>query len=172
MGTIELKLAFINDWMVMRQTTDRVETAHTPDVTGERRLAHNLVAELKVAVAYQPPPKHNATARQWLKFPNKPASFGDYFDIHNSKALWFELSSLVMGIESDLMLAQVYKGIEPAATPSFEDSDAINDLYYIHDRKMQLLNQAVHDLIKAQDLVNRLLHESLGGDLVDTSVSD
>jgi hypothetical protein len=37
---------------------------------------------------------------------------------------------------------------------------------------MGLLNQAVHRLIKAQDLVNRLVHESLGGDLVDTSDAD
>jgi len=34
---------------------------------------------------------------------------------------------------------------------------------------MTLLNQSVQDLIRVQDLVNRLLHESLGGDLVDTS---
>ena len=35
-----------------------------------------------------------------------------------------------------------------------------------------LLNQSVHGLIKVQDIVNRLLHESLGGDLVDTSRPD
>src|ERR1019366_3691986 len=46
---------------------------------------------------------------------------------------------------------------------------AINDLHYIHERKMTLLNQSVQDLIRVQDLVNRLLHESLGGDLVDAS---
>jgi len=37
---------------------------------------------------------------------------------------------------------------------------------------MSLLNQAVQDLIKVQDLVNRLLHESLGGNLVDTAKDD
>src|ERR1017187_5961850 len=46
------------------------------------------------------------------------------------------------------------------------------DLYYVHDRKMMLLNQSVHGLIKVQDIVNRLLHESLDGDLVDTSRPD
>jgi hypothetical protein len=35
-----------------------------------------------------------------------------------------------------------------------------------------LMMQAVYGLIKVQDLVNRLLHESLGGDLVDTSKPD
>src|SRR5208283_4458184 len=56
--------------------------------------------------------------------------------------------------------------------PSFSDDIALNDLYYVHDRKLMLLNQAVHGLIKVQDLVNRLLHESLGGDLVDTTKPD
>jgi hypothetical protein len=37
---------------------------------------------------------------------------------------------------------------------------------------MKEQNQSVHGLIKVQDLVNRLLHESLGGDLVDTSQPD
>jgi hypothetical protein len=37
---------------------------------------------------------------------------------------------------------------------------------------MDLLNQSVYALIKVQDLVYRLLHESLGGDLVDTSTPD
>ncbi len=49
---------------------------------------------------------------------------------------------------------------------------ALNDLYYIHDRKLGLLDQAVYGLIKVQDLVNRLLHESLGGDLVSATQTD
>src|SRR5208283_5026451 len=93
----------------------------------------------------------------------------DYFNIRNSQALWYELASLVMGAEGDLILAQAFKALELPKEPSFSDDIALNDLYYVHDRKLMLLNQAVHGLIKVQDLVNRLLHESLGGDLVDTS---
>jgi hypothetical protein len=37
---------------------------------------------------------------------------------------------------------------------------------------MMLLDRAAYSLRKVQDLVNRLLHESLGGDLVDTSSPD
>ena len=77
-----------------------------------------------------------------------------------------------MGSEGDLILAAALKALEPAQEPPFSDSAAVNDLYYIHDRKMALLNQTVYALIKVQDLVNRLLHESLGGDLVDTSKPD
>ena len=54
----------------------------------------------------------------------------------------------------------------------FEDSVAINDLYFIHDRKMNLLNTAVWALIKLEDLVLRLLHESIGGDLVNAALPD
>jgi hypothetical protein len=46
-----------------------------------------------------------------------------------------------MGAEADLVLAQAYKALEPRQEPPFEDDLAINDLYYIHDRKMTLLNQ-------------------------------
>jgi len=74
-----------------------------------------------------------------------------------------------MGAEADLTLAQTLKALEPPSEPPFSDTTAINDLHYVHDRKMNLLNQSVHAVIKVQDLVNRLLHESLGGDLVDTS---
>jgi hypothetical protein len=93
----------------------------------------------------------------------------EYFNVQNSQAVWLELANLVMGAEGDLILAQTLKALEPPSEPPFSDTTAINDLYYVHDRKMNLLNQSVHAVIKVQDLVNRLLHESLGGDLVDTS---
>jgi hypothetical protein len=124
---------------------------------------------MKVMVGEQAVPKHNAVARSWLEFPGRPAGFEQYFDIRNSQGVWLELTNLIMGAEGDLVLAQAYKALEPSQEPRFEDDLAINDLHYIHDRKMTLLNQSVQDLIRVQDLVNRLLHESLGGDLVDTS---
>jgi len=132
-------------------------------------VAHDLFTDLDVAVGYQSPPKHNETARKWLEFPNKPTRMQQYFDVRNSQAVWIELANLVMGLEASLILARAYKALEPAQEPSIDDANALNDLYYIHDRKLSLLDQAVHALIKVQDIVNRLLHESLGGDLVDTS---
>jgi hypothetical protein len=120
-------------------------------------------------VGEQAEPKHNAVARGWLEFPGRPSGIEHYFDIRNSQAVWLELTKLIMGAEADLTLAQAYKALEPSKEPPFEDDVAINDLYYIHDRKMTLLNQSVQDLIRVQDLVNRLLHEGLGGDLVDTN---
>ena len=108
----------------------------------------------------------------WLEFPNRPAGIEQYFDIQNSQNLWRELLHLVAGAEGDLILAAMFKALESPQEPPFADGVAINDLYYVHDRKMMLLNQSVHGLIKVQDIVNRLLHESLGGDLVDTSRPD
>jgi hypothetical protein len=169
---IELKLTFTDSDGTTRTEARSVETSEMTDPGGEHRVAHNLFSDLSVAVGDQPEPKHNALARRWLDFPKRPVGIHQYFDIQNSHALWLELSNLVMGVEADLILAQAYKALEPPQEPSFEDQAALNDLYYVHDRKMNLLNQAVHGLIKVQDLVNRLLHESLGGDLVDTGKAD
>jgi hypothetical protein len=77
-----------------------------------------------------------------------------------------------MGAEADLVLARAFKVLEPPREPPFDDDVAVNDLYYLYDWKITLLNQSVHALIKVQELVNRLLHENLGGDLVDRSKQD
>ena len=122
----------------------------------------------------QTEPKHNATAGKWLDFPNKPRHFDitDYFDLRNSQSLWLELSNLVRGIEYDLEMARAFKELEPAEEPPLEDDEAINNLYFLHDRKMNALDRAVYEIVKVQEIVNRLLHESLGGDLVDTSKAE
>lgn len=172
MRRVEMRISFIDDDGTKREESQIVETSYTPDNAGEHRLVHILATELKVMVSEQAEPKHNAVAREWLEFPGVPTGIEQYFDIQNSQAIWFELTSLIMGAEADLALAQAYKALEPSHEPPFDDDLAINDLYYIHDRKMTLLNQSVQTLIKVQDLVNRLIHESLGGDLVDTSKQD
>jgi hypothetical protein len=172
MRHIGLTITFTDGNGAGRRETHVVEACDPPDPGAEHREAHILLTELKVTVGEQAAPKHNATARAWLEFPNQPARIEEYFDIQNSQAVWLELANLVMGAEGDLILAQTLKALEPPSEPPFSDTTATNDLYYVHDRKMNLLNQSVHAVIKVQDLVNRLLHESLGGDLVDTSDPD
>jgi len=169
MRRVELKISFIDDDGAKREENHSEETLYTPDSAGEHRLSHILATEMKVMVGEQVEAKHNAVARGWLEFPGRPAGIEQFFDIRNSQAIWFELTSLIMGAEHDLALAQNYKALEPSKEPAFEDDVAINDLYYIHNRKVTLLNQSVQNLIRVQDLVNRLLHEGLGGDLVDTN---
>lgn len=169
MPRVTLSLTFTDQDGTTRKEEREVDTSYPGDLAGERRVLHILRSELTVSVGPQAEPKHNAVAQKWLDFPNRPASIDQYFDIRNSQSMWIELSSLVMGAEGDLILAKSFKDLEPAAEPAFEDTAGLNDLYYVHDRKVNLLNQAVYALTKAQDLVYRLLHESLGGDLVDTS---
>jgi hypothetical protein len=170
MKPVNLTITFTDDDGTTRSESRDIEMSHAPDPAREHTVAHILFTELKVAVGEQAVPKHNAIARGWLEFPTQQ-SIQRYLDMRNSQALWFELSRLAMGAEADLILAQAFKCLEPPQEPSY-DTAAFNDLYYVHKRKMMLLNQSVYALIKVQELVNRLLHESLGGDLVDTSKTD
>ena len=172
MRHIGLTITFTDSNGAERREAHVVEACDPPDPGAEHREAHILLTELRVTVGEEAAPKHNATARAWLEFPNQPTRIEKYFDIQNPQAVWLELANLVMGAEGDLILSQTLKALEPPSEPPFSDTTAINDLYYVHDRKMNLLNQSVHAVIKVQDLVNRLLHESLGGDLVDTSDPD
>jgi hypothetical protein len=169
---IQLSVTFADDDGTARHHEIVVNPTYEADLAGERRLAKNLFAELKLGAGEQAEPKHNLIASAWMESPKIPTGLVRILDVLNSRAIWFELGSLVMGTEGDLILSEAYKKLEPAKEPPFEDDAAINDLYYLHDRKMMLLNQAVYSLIKVQDLVNRLLHESLGGDLVDVTKPD
>jgi hypothetical protein len=172
MRQVELTLTFTDEGGTPRQHRLQLQTPRGGTPEGEARVAHHLFSELRVAMRDEVPPKHNAVAGKWLQFPQSKIDFSDWFDVRNAQSLWLELSSLVRGIEHSLDIARAFKQLEPAAEPSFEDDVAINNLYFLHDRKMQALNRAVYELIKVQDLVNRLLHEGLGGDLVDTTKPD
>lgn len=172
MRDVEITLTFTDEDGTKRPYTLQLQTARGGSLEGEARVAHHLFSELLVAMRDQPVPKHNAVAGKWLQFPKSKIDFSQFFDVRNSQTLWLELSNLVRGIEHDLEMARAFKELEPPQEPPFEDDEAINNLYFLHNRKMELLDRAVHELIKVQDLVNRLLHESLGGDLVDTSKPD
>lgn len=160
MNRVELSVTFSEPDGGKRVDSQEVQTSNAPDRAAEQRIARILFAELKVMAGPQDAPKHNAIAQRWKDFPRQPASFTKYFDIQNSQAVWFELTNLIMGVEGNLALAKAYKALEASQVPSFDDDVALNELFYIHGRKISLLNQAVHDLIKVQDLVNRLLHEA------------
>src|SRR5260370_34434357 len=172
MTKIDLTINFTGDDGAVRSETRFFSSDFRADLSGERRVAHELFTALNVNVGALSAPKHNETARKWLEFPNRPTRMQHYLDVRNSQAVWIELANLVMGLEANLIMARAYKALEPAQEPSIDDADGLNDLYYIHDRKLTLLDQAVHALIKVHDIVNRLLHESLGGDIVDTSDPD
>jgi hypothetical protein len=116
-------------------------------------------------------PKHNSTAVSWMNFSGHSIDLTNgiqpFFDVQNAREVWQELAHLVMSAELDILLADTFKEMEPSLPPL--DDAGINHLYYIHDRKISLFDASVHSLIKVQNLVDRLLHESLGGDLIDTT---
>jgi hypothetical protein len=172
MRQVELTITFTDDAGSLRQHTDRLQTQRPGNPAGEHRVAHHLFAEFQVAMRDYAVPKHNAVAGKWLDFPRRPIDFSDWFDVRNAQNLWLELSNLIRHVEHNLEIAQAFKNLGPPQEPSFEDDEAINDLHFIHDRKMAALDRAVYELIKVQNLVDRLLHESLGGDLVDTADPD
>lgn len=172
MWRIDVAITFTDENGDVRQERQTIDSSDASDVSREHRIASILFNELKATVGERVEPKNNSTARKWLDFPNQPVGFEQYFNIRNSQSLWFELARLVMRAEVDLISAQAFKSLEPAQEPPFGDDIAIESLRNIHDRKVTLLNQSVYALIKVQDLVNRLFHESLGGDLVDTSRPD
>ncbi|MGD0790641.1 MAG: hypothetical protein ABR920_02620 [Terriglobales bacterium] len=172
MRQVEITLTFTDQDGTSRPYTLRLQTPRDGTPVGEARVAHHLFSELRVAMRDHPSPKHNSVAGEWLQFPRSKIDFSQFFDVQNSQSLWLELSNLIRGIEHDLEMARAFKELEPAEEPPFEDDAAINNLYFLHDRKMNALDRAVYELIKVQDVINRLLHESLGGDLVDTSKPD
>ena len=172
MRQVEITLTFTDQDGTSRPYTLQLQTPRGGTPEGEARVAHHLFSELRVAMRDHPSPKHNSVAGKWLQFPRSKIDFSQFFDVQNSQSLWLELSNLIRGIEHDLEMARAFKELEPAQELPFEDDAAINNLYFLHDRKMNALDRAVYELIKVQDVINRLLHESLGGDLVDTSKPD
>ena len=90
----------------------------------------------------------------------------------NPREIWRRLVNLVLGVESDLIVSKAFKSIEPQELPPTGDEAAASDLWCLHNRKMDLLDKSVYQLVKVQDIVNRLLHESLGDDLVGVSTEN
>ncbi|MDQ2926396.1 MAG: hypothetical protein M3R43_12715, partial [Acidobacteriota bacterium] len=168
MTTVSTRIEFRQNNGESRSNEFSVNVPEDVDEGREVRVARTIFAEVGVVFSPKSLPIHNATALAWLNFPNVPADFSELHDIQNSQGLWQELTNLVLSTEHDLIDAFAFKSLEPVEEPAFENDPEIEQLHYLHNRKMELLDQSVYKLIKVQDLVNRLLHESLGGDLVDT----
>jgi hypothetical protein len=144
MRQVDITLTFVDEDGKTRPHTLHIETPRGGSAEGEARVVHHLFSELRVAMRDQPEPKHNETVAKWLEFPSKPREFDitDYFDVRNSQSLWLELSNLVRGIEYDLEMARAFKELESAQVPDFEDDAAINNLYFLHARKMNALESS------------------------------
>jgi len=88
MRHIELTITFTDGNGAARRETHVVEACDPPDPDAEHREAHILLTELKVTVGEQAAPKHNATARAWLEFPNQPARISIFRILKLSGSNW------------------------------------------------------------------------------------
>jgi hypothetical protein len=166
-----LTLTFEDDDGAKREYGAVIPIARGKFEQGEMRLSQEIMADITVATVEGAEFTHNETACEWGKFPSGYHEIAEMDDIHNSRELWRELTNSVLGIEHDLADAEGYKNLEPHAAPDFNDEEGVERLFYLHRRKMEHFNRAVCHLVKVQELVNRLLHEGLGGDLVNTASS-
>jgi len=97
--------------------------------------------------------------------PTGPMSF---IDMLNRPSIWLEIHNTFVDLRFLLQQASAYKGLEP------KESSPVSDplCAYLHYQKMYMLNLAVFQLAKIQDLAVRLLQESFSGDLVPVDYND
>src|ERR1700723_3658408 len=96
----------------------------------------------------------------------EPAPIHDDFEIQNSPGPSAGTGTPNLWVPKPTSsFRRVSKPSNPRNSLSLEPRLRLTIFTTWHDRKMNLLNPAVYALIKVQDIVDRLLHENLGGDL-------
>ena len=167
-----MTVSFVAEDGSRREFSESVDTnAFAGDA--EERISNTFLADFKATLQVGAVRKHHATAWAWFDLPHREFEIQNFISLQNLRAMWRELARTVLHAESNLALALSYKALEPDAEPDIEtETLAYERLYHIHNRKMELLNEAVNSLITVQELVNRLLHEGLDGGLVDTARND
>jgi hypothetical protein len=127
-------------------------------------LACDLAADLRTADIRSglPSPSHLA---QPSKQPRTPFGPMDMINPWNADGIWLEIYNSYLHVAHNLALAKAYKDAEPNGVP-------IETWYYCHAKKMAALHLAVFVLAKLQDLVVRLLFESIGESLISVDQND
>lgn len=131
---------------------------------GRKNLAREMFAELQKAVSYSDHWKSLPDVGDLLQStasaaPSDPMGFIDLF---NKPAVWLEISNTFTDLRHVLAQAKAYKDLEPPNTKPTTDSLCA----HLHFEKMYRLNLGVFQLVKIQDLIVRLLHESFSGKLI------
>ena len=102
-----------------------------------------------------------------MPFRNTPAcAWGVVFQ--QPARAWLEISNTFADLRFLLPQAKAYKDLEPP------NSNPVTDplCTYLHYQKMYMLNLAVFQLVKLQDLIVRLLQESFSGELIPVDYND
>lgn len=136
-----------------------VSTQTEPAPRGEKSLADELGDHLRAEInmpthlAKLPRADDLAKPSQRSVYPTAPT---DIHDVLNANGLWLEIQNTLYATQNALAEAKAYKDLEPVGVE-------IEQWYPTHAKKVLALNAGVLHLAKIQDLVVRLLFESLGG---------
>ncbi|SRR5260370_15015006 len=138
---------------------------------GRENLAREMFAELQKAVSYSDHWKSLPDVGDLLQSPASAAAPSDpmaFIDLFNKTAVWLEISNTFTDLRHVLAQAKAYKDLEPPNTKPTTDSLCA----HLHFEKMYRLNLGVFQLVKIQDLIVRLLHESFSGKLITVDFDD
>lgn len=169
---IKMRLEFVtagNTHSFTESVTDDRES--TEEHKGN--LARELFAELRKAVSFKDlksplPDLGDSILESPPTAPIIPAGPMTFIDLLNRPAIWLEISNTFADLRFLLPQSKAYKDLEP------KDSTPVSDplCAYLHYQKMYMLNLAVFQLVKIQDLVVRLLQECFSGKLIDVDYND
>lgn len=170
---INMHLEFVSDTGTPRHPFT-YSVSHEDETTDDRRenLAREIFAELRKAISY---------SDYWNSLPDvgdlaQPLSISvaaptdpmAFIDLFNKPAVWLEIDNTFTDLRHVLAEAKAYKDLEPPNTKPTTDSLCA----HLHFEKMYRLNLGVFQLVKIQDLIVRLLHESFSGKLITVDFDD
>lgn len=169
---IKMRLEFVTGSDV-RSFNESVTDERESTDEHKQNLARELFAELQKAVSFQDlksplPDLGDSLLESPPTAPVIPAGPMAFIDLLNRPAIWLEISNTFVDLRFLLPQAKAYKDLEP------KDSNPVSDplCAYLHYQKMYMLNLAVFQLVKIQDLVVRLLQESFSGELISVDYND
>lgn len=93
-----------------------------------------------------------------------------YYDSKNTFIAWMEIQNILLSAREHLAQSRAYKALEP--TYSGKSGPENHQVYIVHLRKMDEFNQAVMDIKKLEDMVLRLIFESLSASLEGVRSTD
>jgi hypothetical protein len=119
--------------------------------------AFDLEAQLRFEdiFATMPQPPDFAIQSKQIR---SPQNHQDLINAMNADGMWMEIHNSFTAAVFELALAKAYKNSEPPGTAK--------EYFYCHDQKVARLNRAIFFLYKIQDLIVRLMYESLGDSLI------
>jgi hypothetical protein len=168
MGQITLTIDITNSDGATVQVKKVVETS--ADIPPGREtvlldeVAFDVAAELHTFDNWSALPRPSDLARQ-SKQARTPLEPTDMINPWNADGLWLEIYNSYLHVAHSLARAKSYKDVEPTGVP-------IEGWYYCHAEKIAALDLAVFFLAKIQDLVVRLLYESIGERLISVDLTD